>query len=215
MNRLRVLIVDDHTIVRDGLRFLLTQQPDIEVVADCQDGNEAIARTKELLPDVVLLDLLMPNVDGLTALRTIKNVSPSTNVVILTSHAGDEYILSAIRAGATSYLLKTASSEEVVQTVRAAARNRSVLDPSVAARVLQEVRSPSVSGIGQLTPRETDVLTLVARGRSNREIAAGLYIGEETVKTHVSNILSKLHLADRTQAAIYALRNGLIPPEPK
>ena len=206
-----VLIADDHKVVREGLRFLLEQQPDIEVVAECADGAAAIEQVRERLPTVALLDLLMPGVDGLTALRRIKVDTPATHVVILTSHTGEEHIFDAIKAGATSYLLKTAGVAEVVESVRAAARGESVLDPVVAARVLQELRAPARPGNGELTPREYEVLTLLARGRTNKEIAARLYIGEETVKTHVSHMLAKLGVTDRTQAAVYALRSGLVP----
>jgi NarL family two-component system response regulator LiaR len=209
-----VVIADDHKVVREGLRFLLEQQADIDVVAECGDGAAAIDCVRQHMPAVVLLDLLMPDVDGLTALRRIKVDSPATQVVILTSHTGEEHIFEAIKAGATSYLLKTAGVAEVVESVRAAARGESILDPMVAARVLQELRAPARASTGELTGREVDVLTLLARGRTNKEIGARLYLGEETVKTHVSNILAKLHLADRTQAAIYALRQGLVPPEP-
>jgi NarL family two-component system response regulator LiaR len=209
---IRVLIVDDHKVVRDGMQFLLDQEPDIEVVGQCDNGLDAVRQVAASLPTVVLLDLLMPGVDGLAALRQIKADSPATQVVILTSHTGEEHMFDAIKAGATSYLLKTAGAAEVIEAVRAADRGESRLDPSVAARVLQEVRSPSrPAGANGLTPREIDVLTLVARGRNNRAIADQLFIGEETVKTHISNILTKLHLADRTQAAIYALRRGLVP----
>ena len=164
------------------------------------------------VPAVVLLDVLMPGTDGLSALRAIKQISPATQVVMLTSHQGDGGLFEAIKAGATSYVLKTAGVDAVLDSVRAAARGETVLDPSVAARVLEEMRRPRVGeGVDQLSRREVDVLTSLARGRSNKEIAADLSIGEETVKTHVSNILSKLHLADRTQAAIYALQHRLVP----
>jgi two-component system, NarL family, response regulator LiaR len=209
---IRVLIVDDHKVVRDGMRFLLDQEPEIEVVGQCDNGLDAVRMATALLPTVVLLDLLMPGLDGLAALGRIKADSPATQVVILTSYTGEEHMFDAIKAGATSYLLKTAGAAEVIEAVRAADRGESRLDPAVAARVLQEVRSPShPAGAGGLTPREIEVLTLVARGQSNRVIAVQLFIGEETVKTHISNILSKLHLADRTQAAIYAIRRGLVP----
>jgi NarL family two-component system response regulator LiaR len=209
---IRVLIVDDHKVVRDGMQFLLDQEPDIEVVGQCDNGLDAVRQVAAALPTVVLLDLLMPGVDGLAALRQIKADSPATQVVILTSHTGEEHMFDAIKAGATSYLLKTAGAADVIEAVRAADRGESRLDPSVAARVLQEVRSPSrPAGANGLTPREIDVLTLVARGCNNRAIADQLFISEETVKTHISNILTKLHLADRTQAAIYALRRGLVP----
>jgi NarL family two-component system response regulator LiaR len=209
---IRVLIVDDHTIVRQGLRFLLQQQDDIEVVGEAVDGEAAIEAVREYVPTVVLLDLLMPRTDGLTALREIKRISPATQVVILTSHQGDSGLFDAIKAGAISYVHKTAGVEMVVQSVRAAALGESVLDPNVAAKVLEEMRKPgSREMVELLSRREIDVLTELARGQSNKEIAKELSIGDETVKTHVSNILSKLHLADRTQAAIYGLQRGLIP----
>ena len=205
------MIVDDHTVVRQGLRFLMQQEADIEVVGEAADGSHAIEMVRNQVPAVVLLDLLMPNTDGLTALREIKRISPATQVVILTSHPGDDQLFEAIKAGAVSYVLKTAGVDAVVESVRAAARGESKLDPSVAARVLQELRrSRDREQVDQLSPREVEVLTALARGRSNKEIAKDLSIGEETVKTHVSNILSKLHLADRTQAAIYGLQQRLV-----
>jgi NarL family two-component system response regulator LiaR len=207
-----VLVVDDHTVVRQGLRFLLASQGDIDVVAEAADGEEAIEAVRKHVPAVVLLDLLMPRTDGLTALREIKRISPSTQVVILTSNEDDVNLFDAVKAGAISYVHKTAGVEAVVNSVRAAARGESVLDPGLAAKVLQEMRRPrDGSDVDQLSRRELDVLTELARGRSNKEIASQLSIGEETVKTHVSNILSKLQLEDRTQAAVYALRKRLVP----
>ena len=208
---IRVLIVDDHSVVRQGLRFLLEHESDIEVVGDCPDGESAVKAVDNLVPNVTLLDLQMPGIGGIAALRQMKARSPSTQVIVLTSHQGDDLVFDAVRAGATSYLLKTAGVEEVVRAVHAAARGESVLDPSVAARVLQEMRGRDREPVDALSPREIDVLRALARGRSNKEIAAGLHIGEETVKTHVSNILSKLHLQDRTQAAIYGLQKRLVP----
>jgi NarL family two-component system response regulator LiaR len=209
---IRVLIVDDHKVVREGMQFLFDHEEGIEVVGQCADGFEAVEAVNRLLPNVVLLDLLMPGLDGLGALRRIKAQSPSTQVVVLTSHTGEEHMFDAIKAGATSYLLKAAGAREVIDAVRSAARGESVLDPSVAGRVLEELRAPRTPAPGsQLTRREIEVLTLVARGRNNRAIGQELFIGEETVKTHISNILAKLHLADRTQAAIYALQQGLVP----
>jgi NarL family two-component system response regulator LiaR len=208
---IRVLVVDDHKVVRQGLRFLLEQQPDIEVIGEAADGEAAVEAVRDRVPAVVLLDLLMPKLDGLGALREIKRISPSTQVVILTSDQGESGLFEAIKAGAVSYVLKTAGVETVVQSVRAASRGESMLEPSVAAKVLEEMRrSREGEGIDQLSRRELDVLTAIARGRSNKEIARDLSISEETVKTHVSNILSKLHLADRTQAAIYAIRRKLV-----
>lgn len=206
---IRIMIVDDHAVVRQGLRFLLEQQPDITVVGEGEDGEQGVALASNLLPDVILLDLLMPKMDGMTATREIKRITPTTQIIILTSYYEDDQIFSVIKAGALSYLLKDSSPQEIVAAVRAAARGESTLHPMVAARVLREMQQQSP--LDELTPRELDVLTLLARGRSNHEIAVELSIGEQTVKTHVSNILSKLHLADRTQAAIYALQKRLVP----
>lgn len=211
---IRVLIVDDHNVVREGLRFLLDQQADVEVVGDCADGGAAVEAVRQLVPTVVLFDLQMPGLDGITALRLAKAASPVTHIIVLTSHQGDELVFDAIQAGATSYLIKTAGVEEVLRAIRAAARGESVLDPAVAARVLQEMRrSGAGAPVDQLSGREVEVLTLLARGRSNKEISRRLSISEETVKTHVSNILTKLHLADRTQAAIYGLQQRLVKLE--
>jgi NarL family two-component system response regulator LiaR len=211
---IRVLIVDDHNVVREGLRFLLDQQPDLEVVGECADGAAAVEAVREAVPTVVLFDLQMPGLDGITALRLAKAASPTTQIIVLTSHQGDDLVFDAIQAGATSYLIKTAGVEEVLRAIRAAARGESVLDPGVAARVLQEMRrSGARAPVDQLSAREVEVLTLLARGRSNKEIARHLSISEETVKTHVSNILTKLHLADRTQAAIYGLQQRLVKLE--
>jgi DNA-binding NarL/FixJ family response regulator len=208
---IRLLIVDDHKVVRQGLRFLLQHEADIEIVGEAGDGEQAVALVRQHVPAVVLLDLLMPKMDGLTALRAMKEISPSTQVIILTSHQGDDELFDAIKAGALSYVLKTAGVDVVVESVRAAARGESLLDPSVAAKVLEEMRrARGRDGVDPLSRREVEVLSELARGRSNKEIAKELSIGEETVKTHVSNILSKLHLADRTQAAIYGLQKRLV-----
>jgi two-component system, NarL family, response regulator LiaR len=208
---IRVLIVDDHPVVRQGLRYMLEQRPDIEVVGEGYDGEQAIALVSDLLPDVVLLDLLMPKMDGMMVVREIKRLSPKTEIIILTSFYEDDQIFNAIKAGALSYLLKESSMIELVEAIRAAARGESKLHPSVAARLLHEMRQQEQSPLKDLTPRELEVLTRIARGRSNQEIAAELVISEPTVRMHVANILSKLHLTDRTQAAIYALQKNLIP----
>lgn len=206
---IRVVLVDDHAVVREGLRYLLEQQADMEVVGEGKDGAQGVALVTSLLPDVVLLDLLMPKMDGITAVREMKRLTPRTQAIILTSYYEDEQVFGAIKAGAISYLLKDAGPEELVEAVRSAARGEGVLHSQVAARVLREMQQHSP--LQELTARELDVLTLIARGRSNAEIAGELVIGEGTVKTHVSNILTKLHLADRTQAAIYALQQRLVP----
>jgi NarL family two-component system response regulator LiaR len=206
-----VVLADDHAVVRQGLRFMLEQRPDIRVVGECEDGVRAVGLATELLPDVVLLDLLMPAMDGVAAAREIKRLAPSTQIIMLTSYMEDEQIFNAIKAGALSYLLKDSSPQELVEAVRAAARGESKLHPAVAARVLREMQQRHQSSLSDLTPRELDVLSRIARGRSNHEIARELVISEPTVRTHVANILTKLHLADRTQAAIYALQQRLVP----
>jgi NarL family two-component system response regulator LiaR len=206
-----VVLADDHTVVRQGLRFMLEQRPDIQVVGECSDGAQAVELVASLLPDVALLDLLMPAMDGVTATREIKRLAPRTQIIILTSYHEDEHIFSAIKAGALSYLLKDSSAHNLVEAVRAAAQGESKLHPMVAARLLREVQQSQHGPLDDLTPRELEVLTNIARGRSNSEIAQELVIGETTVRTHVANILLKLHLTDRTQAAIYALQQRLVP----
>lgn len=208
---IRVLIVDDHAVVRQGLRFLLERQPEISVVGECDDGERAVALAADLLPEVILLDLLMPRMDGIAAIRQIKRLTPATQIIILTSYHDDDFIFSAIKSGALSYLLKDSSPQELIAAVRAAALGESRLHPTVATRVLREMHAHEQSPLNELTPREREVLAQIARGRSNYEIATALVISEGTVKMHVSNILAKLHLADRTQAAIYALQKRLVP----
>jgi NarL family two-component system response regulator LiaR len=190
---------------------MLEQRPDMQVVGECGDGKQAVAMVMDLLPDVALLDLLMPELDGVEATREIKRLAPRTAIIILTSYSEDEHIFPAIKAGALSYLLKDCSPQELVEAVRAAARGESKLHPMVATRVLREMQQRQNSPLNDLTPRELEVLTRIARGRSNFEIAQEMVISEATVRTHMGNILSKLHLADRTQAAIYALQQHLVP----
>ncbi|MCG8352145.1 MAG: response regulator transcription factor [Chloroflexales bacterium] len=215
MDTISVLLVDDHRVVRQGLRDFLELQEDIEVIGEASSGEEGVQFARELLPDVVLMDLVMPGIDGVEATRRIKTASPSTRVIVLTSFADDDKVFPAIKAGAISYLLKDVSPEDLAHAIRAAQRNEAVLHPEVAAKLMQEFSAPRTAEapVEQLTEREMDVLRLIARGKSNKEIADALVISEKTVKTHVSNILSKLHLADRTQAAIYALRQRLVPIE--
>ena len=208
---IRVVIVDDHTVVREGLRFMLEQRAGVEVVGEGSDGEQAIALAGELVPDVLLLDLLMPKLDGIAAVRAIKRLTPTTQIIILTSYYEDDQIFNAIKAGALSYLLKDASAHDLVEAVRRAARGESMLHPLVAARVLREIRHREHAPLQDLTPRELEVLIHLAQGRSNQEIARALVISEHTVRTHLANILSKLHLADRTQAAIYALQHKVVP----
>jgi NarL family two-component system response regulator LiaR len=209
-----VLIADDHPVVRQGLRSFLQLQPDLEIVAEAADGEEAVTRAGDLLPDVVLLDLLMPRVSGIQAIRRIRSASPNTRIIVLTSYADDSKVIPAVRAGAAAYLLKDAEPHELADAIRAVHRGEGLLHPAVTARVLQEVAKGSRSRLREiLTEREVDVLRLVAHGRSNREIARDLAISEKTVKTHMSNLLAKLQVADRTQAALYAVREGLTDEE--
>jgi NarL family two-component system response regulator LiaR len=208
-----VLIVDDHQMVRQGLRFLLEQEDGIQVLGEAADGPSAIQAVRALAPTVVLLDLFLPGQDGLSVLAQIKQDRPATEVLMLTSSQDDQHLLAAIRAGALAYLPKTAGVDQVITAVRAAARGESVLEPRIAARLVREVRQATVRRrpLDQLSPRELEVLAALAHGRTNRQIARALQIGEETVKAHVSSILAKLQLADRTQAAIFGLQQRLVP----
>jgi NarL family two-component system response regulator LiaR len=208
-----VLIVDDHQLVRQGLRFLLDQEDGIQVIGEAADGPSAIQAARTLAPTVVLLDLFLPGQDGISVLGQLKQDRPATEVLMLTSSQDDQHLLAAIRAGALAYLPKTAGVDQVITAVRAAARGESVLEPRIAARLVREVRHATVRRrpLDQLSPREQEVLAALARGRTNRQIARTLQIGEETVKAHVSSILAKLHLADRTQAAIFGLQQRLVP----
>ena len=207
---IRVLIVDDHGVVREGLRAYLELEPDIEVVGEARDGQEGVRRALELQPDVVLMDLVMPNMDGVDATTRIKQHYPDTHVIVLTSFLDDERVVPAIKAGATSYLLKDVAAADLARAIRAARAGQAQLHPEVARRLMQQVTAPRKPDAGaQLTDREREVLRLLAEGRSNKEIARSLVVSERTVKGHVSNILGKLGLQDRTQAALFAVRNGL------
>jgi two-component system, NarL family, response regulator LiaR len=209
--RIRILIVDDHAIVRKGLRALLVTEPGLEVVAEAENGQQAIAEARRLCPDVVLMDLVMPGIDGLEATRRITAEQPGVRILVLTSFAADDKVFPALKAGALGYLLKDSGPEELVQAIQQVHRGESSLHPSIARRLLQELAQPSRRDpvVEALTEREIDVLRLVAGGQSNRQIADGLCISEATVRTHVSSILSKLNVCSRTQAALYALREGL------
>ncbi len=205
--RIRLLIADDHPVVRTGLQGMLTGQPDFEVVGEAADGAEAVALTDQLHPDVVLMDLRMPDMDGVTAIRHIKTRHPEVHILVLTTYDTDADILPAIEAGATGYLLKDAPREDLFRAIRAAARGETVLAPTVAARLVGRMRAPAQE---VLSAREIEVLSLVARGRSNKEIARQLHISEATVKSHLIHIFDKLGVADRTAAVTEALRRGIL-----
>jgi NarL family two-component system response regulator LiaR len=211
-----VLIVDDHAMVRQGVRAFLVTQPDFSVVGEASSGEDAVKMAAQFVPDVILMDLIMPNMDGVEATRRIKQVSPRSQVVVLTSYHEDENIFPAVKAGALSYILKDLSADELASAVRKAAVGEAVLHPRVAARVIKEVqgaRGEKVNPFTELSERELEVLKLIADGMSNAEMAAKLVLSEKTIKAHVSNILSKLQLADRTQAAVYAWREGIVRKE--
>ena len=215
-----VYIVDDHDVVRKGLRFYLNARPEITIVGEAGDAQSAVEGVAEHVPDVVLMDLVLPlqprteptDQGGVQATRRIRQISPHTQVVVLTSFAQDELLFSAVKAGALSYLLKDADAETVLNAIHAASRGEATLHPRIAQRLMTEVSDPKKTQEpgAELTSREMEVLRLIAQGHSNAEIADQLYITERTVKAHVSNLLGKLHLSDRTQAAVYAWREGLM-----
>ena len=205
---IRILIVDDHSVVRKGLRTFLGLDPDFEIIGEASDGQEAVQLAHELKPDVVLMDLLMPRMDGITAIGHIRRDLPDTEVIALTSVLEDAKVVGAVRAGAIGYLLKDTEADELCRAIKAAAAGQVQLSPQAAATLMREVRAPESPE--PLSERETDVLRLLARGNSNKEIAQALILSEKTVKTHVSNILGKLSVPSRTQAALYAVRIGLV-----
>ena len=216
MDPITVMIVDDHDMVRRGASSYLEAQPDISVVAQAGSGEEAVRLAQEFVPDVVLMDLVLPAMDGVEATRRVKNISPRTQIVILTSFHQDEYIFPALQAGAISYLLKDVKAAELAEAIRRAARCEATLHPRIAARLISAFHSQDpgrTTPFTALTEREMEVLKLIAKGHANDEIAAQLVISIGTVKGHVSNILSKLHLADRTQAAAYAWQAGIVRRE--
>lgn len=208
---IRVLIVDDHLIVRKGIRALLVTERDIEVVGEASDGVDAISKVVNLHPDVVLMDLVMPVMDGIEATRQMTGQWPEMAVLVLTSFAADDMVFPAIKAGALGYLLKDSSPEELIEAIRNVNKGEPSLHPSIARKLLDEMSHPTKSTptSDPLTGRELEVLRMIAQGMSNREIAEQLVVAEWTVRTHVSNILSKLHLVSRTQAALYAIKTGL------
>jgi NarL family two-component system response regulator LiaR len=206
-----VLVVDDHAVVREGLRSFLDLQEGIDVVGEAADGEEALRRAEELRPDVILMDLVMPKLDGVGAMRELRRRLPESRVIVLTSFADDDRLLPAIQAGAAGYLLKDAQPQELARAVRAANDGEALLDPGVAARLVDAIaQTPDEEPAERLTPRERQVLELIGRGLPNKLIARELEVSEKTVKNHVSHVLAKLGVSDRTQAALYAARTGLL-----
>jgi two-component system, NarL family, response regulator LiaR len=205
---IRILIADDHSVVRQGLKMFLGMDLELEVIGEAANGAEALELAKQLQPDVVLMDLLMPVMDGITAIGAIRSELPDVEVIALTSVLEDDKVVGAVRAGAIGYLLKDTQADELIRAIKAAAEGQVQLSPQAAARLMREVRLPESPEA--LTERETDVLRLLAQGKANKQIARDLGIGEKTVKTHVSNILAKLNVPSRTQAALYAVRIGLV-----
>jgi DNA-binding NarL/FixJ family response regulator len=213
---IRVLIVDDHAVVREGLRTFLELQDGIEVVGEAGDGAAALDQAAALIPDVILMDLVMPRLDGVAAMRKLRERSPASRVIVLTSFLDDSRLMPALQAGAAGYLLKDVEPAELARAVRTAGSDQAMIDPTVAARLLRTLSEPG-PGIhrgsdpgADLTPREHEVLELIAAGRSNKRIAIELGIAEKTVKTHVGHLMAKLGVADRTQAALLAVRRGLV-----
>lgn len=208
---IRVLIVDDHAVVREGLRSLIGYEPGLELVGEAQDGIEAMFKAREQQPDVMLLDLVMPRQDGLETIRQFQAELPEVRILVLTSYAEDDKVFTAIKSGARGYLLKDSSPDDLLKAIREVYRGESSLHPTIARKLMREMSQPSQLPPAEdpLTPREMDVLKLVARGMGNQEISEELVISVQTVRTHVSNILRKLHVANRTQAALFALREGI------
>lgn len=206
-----ILIVDDHTVVRDGLKALISAEPGMKVIGSAGDGLEAVHLARDLQPDVILLDLVMPRMDGVQATLEIKKVYPQARILVLTSFSEDHMVVSAIRAGATGYLMKDTSSEELLRAIQDTYRNRPVLGPEIARKLMEEIQGEdgATPNAGTLTDREVEILQQMALGLTNQEIADALVLSERTVRTHVTNILSKLGLSNRTQAVLYALRAGI------
>jgi len=221
---IRLLIADDHSIVRKGIKVLVATEKDMQVVGEAENGVEAVEKAAALCPDVILMDIVMPEMDGIEATRRITAERPESRILVLTSFAADDKVFPAVKAGALGYLLKDSTPEELVEAIRQVHRGEPSLEPSIARKVLQELSHPGGESGRQtadpLTERELEVLRLIAQGLSNKEIASKLFVAEWTVRSHVSNVLGKLHLASRTQAALYALRSGLaslddVPPPDK
>ena len=211
MKKIRLLIVDDHTMVREGFAAILANYPDIEVIGQAADGIQAVEIIKKEKPDVVLLDMMMPNQDGLTSIPKIKDVSPNTRILVVTAFAENDLVYQAIKAGALGYILKDATRDQLLQAVRDVDQGRASLQPSIAVKLIQEINHPTelLYTADPLTRRELETIRLIARGLSNQEIADELVVNERTIAKYVSSILDKLQLANRTQAALYALREGI------
>jgi NarL family two-component system response regulator LiaR len=211
MEKIRVLVVEDQAVVREGVVAILSFNPDIEVVGQAEDGLQALTLVRSKKPDVILLDLVMPHMDGLTAIPKIKEIDPDARILVLTSFAEGDRVYHAIKSGALGYMLKDSTRDQLLQAIRDVAQGRASLHPSVALKVIQEINRPSdlSNNIEPLTARELETLQLIARGLSNQEIANALFVHERTIAKYVSSILNKLHLANRTQAALFALREGL------
>lgn len=211
MDRIGVLIVDDHTLFRRGIRKMLEAEDDMEVLGEAASGSEALRLTRELMPDVVLLDIQMPQMDGIEACRALHRELPHLGIVFVTMYENDEFVFRGLQAGGRGYILKDADPDTMLRAIRAVAHGESLLGPSIALKVMRQFAGleRTRSLVDELTPREIEVLELIAKGMSNKEIAAQLAISEKTVKNHVNNILSKLHLNDRTQATLYAIRTGI------
>lgn len=212
---IRVMVVDDHHIVREGLRALIETEPGLELVGEAKDGYEAVVETRSLKPDVILMDLVMPRMDGLEAISQIKRENEKAQILVLTSYSEDSKVFSAIKMGAMGYLLKDSLPEDLLRAIRDVYHGQPSLHPSIARKLMGELNRPPESPVmeEELTEREDDVLKLLALGLSNQDIADKLFISERTVRTHVSNILMKLHLANRTQAALHAWREGMLPQD--
>lgn len=212
-DKIKVVLVDDHSMIRIGLKAYLDTLPDIQVVGEASSGEEAVQVVQDTRPDVVLMDLIMTGMDGVEATRQVKHIHPTAQIIILTSYHEDSHIFPAIKAGALSYVLKDIDPDDLAMAIRSARSGQATLNPQVAARMVRELQGSSTEEANpflELTERELDVLRLVATGKNNQEIAADLVISEKTVKTHLTNLLSKLHLKDRTQAAAYAWQNGIV-----
>ncbi|HEY1596031.1 MAG TPA: response regulator transcription factor [Thermoleophilaceae bacterium] len=211
---IRVLLVDDHAVVREGLRTFLELQDGMEVVGEAEDGRQAVAEAERLTPDVILMDLVMPVLDGVGAMRELRRKLPRVRVIVLTSFAEDDRLLPAIQAGAAGYLMKNVQPKELARAIRAAHAGEALLDPAVAARLVEAIAQPAgEEPRDELTPREHEVLSLIGQGLSNKRIALALGVSEKTVKTHVGHVLAKLGVTDRTQAALHAMRSGLLSPK--